>query len=463
MGAPASLRSTCIGDAPLSFQWYQDAREVPGQTNRILTLKAAQAADEGDYTLVVTNGEGAATSEPARLHIVPPVTQVVHGEITNTAGRRLPYLYCPPDNYDSSQQYSLYIGLAGSGDLEPAWLEDFVRTTPEANVFRSYRQQLAHPVLQVYPARRPRASTWEAPDLPLLLGMIDRLIQEFNIDTNRVHLIGFSDGGRTTWELVEQRPDFFASVMVTATTGIPANPVAVKHVPVWAFCAADDGLVFNSRFLVSHLLQAGANPIYTEYQYGGHDVLLTAMCTPSFVDWFLGQQRGVPSTTEPLLSITRSTPEAADTTCALTVDLSGSVAACGRNISQVDWTNLTAQIGGKASGTNLWSASAVSLAPDQTNLLVVTATTTSWAPGLGGHTTFSDTLSVVCSPIRLGMSRMGQEASLTWSNGVPPFRVQRASELGQGDWVDLMTNATPPMVLPLEGQSGFYRVLGEDH
>jgi len=47
-----------------------DGRELLGQTNRTLTLNAVQSADEGDYTVMVTNVAGAAVSDAARLYVV---------------------------------------------------------------------------------------------------------------------------------------------------------------------------------------------------------------------------------------------------------------------------------------------------------------------------------------------------------------------------------------------------------
>ena len=70
--------------------------------------------------------------------------------------------------------------------------------------------------------------------------------------------------------------------------------------------------------------------------------------------------------------------------------------------------------------------------PTGTNHVVVTAATTSWAPAFGGRTTFNDTLAVVVSlPLR---------ATLNWTGGAPPYRVQRATDLTSGDWMDFAKN-----------------------
>ena len=165
--------------------------------------------------------------------------------------------------------------------------------------------------------------------------------------------------------------------------------------------------------------------------------------------------------TEPLLAITHPTQEPFHTTGAASLNLAGSAQAMSENITRVAWENITSKTKGVASGTNLWSATGIPLLADKTNVVIVTATTTSWAPAFGGNTTFNDTLSVVCSPIRASLALQGPRVILSWAGGAAPYSVQRATVLGQGDWTDLLTNAVPPLTLPLDGMAGFYRIVGQ--
>jgi hypothetical protein len=143
------------------------------------------------------------------------------------------------------------------------------------------------------------------------------------------------------------------------------------------------------------------------------------------------------------------------------VSLAGSAEALGYPVTQVTWKNNTTGRTGPTQGTNTWWASNLPLLANRTNTILVTATTTSWAAGYGGNTTFSDTLVVFCSPIRATLALQGSSALLSWSGGAPPYRVQQATELGKNDWTDLLTNAMPPLTLPRDGTAGFYRLLGQ--
>jgi hypothetical protein len=177
--------------------------------------------------------------------------------------------------------------------------------------------------------------------------------------------------------------------------------------------------------------------------------------------WVYDQRRGVASTNEPLLTITRPTTETIWRTGATNLSLDGSAAALGQNVTRVTWTNFANNAKGVASGTNNWSLMNIPLLANRTNVVVLVATTTSWVPAYGGNTTFNDALTVVCYPIRATLVSQGTEAILNWTGGGPPYRVLTGSDLTVGNWTEYLTNATPPVTLPLTGPAGFYRILGQ--
>lgn len=69
--ADATFRPLASGDAPLSYQWRFNNKDLSGMTNAILTVTNVQRADAGSYDLVVTNLSGSVTSQVAALTIIP--------------------------------------------------------------------------------------------------------------------------------------------------------------------------------------------------------------------------------------------------------------------------------------------------------------------------------------------------------------------------------------------------------
>ncbi len=471
LGTKASFTVNASGSGPLRYQWRRDGAELVGQTSNSITFTAVQKADEGDYTVLVTNLAGSLTSEAVRLWVVPTAAAFIKGNLTNAVGR-LPYFYVLPTNYTTLRAYPLWLNFHGIG-YDESGITNPIAGWPgyaQASAMKtliSYRQQELDPVILLWPTRRAGDSTWTDAYLRQASALLDQFIVQYNVDTNRIFVSGQSEGVHAAWDMIGLRPGCFAGAGLSA--GWPGNARAnfVKDVPIWAWCAADDdyGQLPNTQALVSSLRQAGGSTIYTEYSSAGAGAHVAGICmgmaTPVIIDWLLIQRRGVAPTNEPLLSITEPTCEGVRCTGAISVSLAGTASASGQVVRAITWTNFANKAKGVASGTNLWSATNIPLVASRTNIVVVVGTTTSWAPAYGGNTTFNDALSVIQAPLRATLAWQGANALLNWTGGGPPYCVQRATNLAAGDWADLLPNATPPVALPSEGQIGFYRIIGQ--
>src|SRR5712692_6721923 len=76
-GNNASFSVTATGDAPLSYQWRFGGNNLSGATSSSYTVIGAQAANAGNYDVVVSNNSGSVTSAVATLtvRIPPSITQ----------------------------------------------------------------------------------------------------------------------------------------------------------------------------------------------------------------------------------------------------------------------------------------------------------------------------------------------------------------------------------------------------
>jgi len=61
------------GSPPLALQWLKNGTPVPGATDEVLTLNNIQKAAEADYSLMITNSSGSATSVAAHLTVYEPI------------------------------------------------------------------------------------------------------------------------------------------------------------------------------------------------------------------------------------------------------------------------------------------------------------------------------------------------------------------------------------------------------
>lgn len=92
--------------------------------------------------------------------------------------------------------------------------------------------------------------------------LIKTTINQYNIDSNRVYLVGLSNGGATTWHLAANHPELFAAIspccgyiyqsfknfLGSTSTGRYMKPTNEEikqliNMPIWAFAAKDDNIV----------------------------------------------------------------------------------------------------------------------------------------------------------------------------------------------------------------------------
>jgi hypothetical protein len=71
VGEGLTLSVVAAGTPPLGYQWQRNGQDLADQTNPTLTLTTTTADNAGDYTVVVTNGQGSTTSPAATVTLVP--------------------------------------------------------------------------------------------------------------------------------------------------------------------------------------------------------------------------------------------------------------------------------------------------------------------------------------------------------------------------------------------------------
>lgn len=86
-GSSVTLSARAYGSAPLSYQWQRNGTPLSGETGRTLTISSFALANNGTYTLVVTNPAGSNTTNGAVLTAtdVPAFVQTAPAAST-TAG-----------------------------------------------------------------------------------------------------------------------------------------------------------------------------------------------------------------------------------------------------------------------------------------------------------------------------------------------------------------------------------------
>jgi hypothetical protein len=126
-GATVTFRVTAGGPGPLRYQWRFGGADIPGATATNLTLNNVQAANQGIYTVVVSNDAGSATSSPATLALRPPpsITTPLTNRIVNPGGSA-----------------TFTVGVSGTGPFTYQWRHNgsIISGATSASLFRSNLQ-----------------------------------------------------------------------------------------------------------------------------------------------------------------------------------------------------------------------------------------------------------------------------------------------------------------------------------
>jgi hypothetical protein len=103
VGAHATVTFTVVatGEPVLSYQWWKDGVVLGGETNASLVIASVEDADQGLYSVVVTNAYGTITSDEAEL-------------IVDT----LPTITLPPQNAAGEYHQALTLQVTAVGDAD---------------------------------------------------------------------------------------------------------------------------------------------------------------------------------------------------------------------------------------------------------------------------------------------------------------------------------------------------------
>jgi predicted esterase len=223
----------------------------------------------------------------------------------------LPYRMLKPDSYDPNVKYPLVIGFHGAGGTGT----DNISRSIEAMVHLSARDvRRDHPAFVITP-QAPVATKWaDTPwqdgsysisEVPVTVAMtlvyeiIDALILEYNIDTDRIYATGQSMGAFGAWDCVMRQPERFAALVPMAGGGDPTQAPNLLKVGIWNFHGADDAIVPTSasQEMDAALIAAGhANYIYSEYPGVGHAVTGPAWAEENLIPWIFQQKRTLAGT-----------------------------------------------------------------------------------------------------------------------------------------------------------------------
>ena len=227
-------------------------------------------------------------------------------------------VYLPID-FDPTKKYPVILCLHGSGE-KGVDNEQQIGGATLGSVIQLYnwkQPERYRSFIAVFPQT---SNYWIGDAAEQAMKALEQTVTEFNGDTNRLYLTGFSLGGYGSWYLAAKYPKKFAAVVpagggIAPPTNVPlaglrlfmpaemfalysasdpytAFAKSIGKTPVWIFHGAKDDIVpvTESRKMEAALKASGGNVKYTEYAEEGHFIPDRIYTDAEFWKWLMAQK-----------------------------------------------------------------------------------------------------------------------------------------------------------------------------
>jgi predicted peptidase len=232
------------------------------------------------------------------------LSRFVENVYADSAGHKLPYRMLSPAKIEPGRKYPLVVFLHGAGERGSDNKRQLVHGM---NDFASDEIMAKYPAFVIAP-QCPEGKKWVEVDwgaaqhtmpekssesLAACFELIDSLVKEEPIDSQRIYITGLSMGGYGTWDAIQRRPDLFAAAVPICGGGDTAGAAKMKDVPIWAFHGDADMAVRveRSRAMIKAIEAAGGRPKYTEYPQVGHNSWSRTYADPALYEWLFAQKQ----------------------------------------------------------------------------------------------------------------------------------------------------------------------------
>lgn len=196
------------------------------------------------------------------------------------------FLFLPEGYGEKDKRWPLILFLHGAGERGDDLNKVKVHGPPKI-----VEKRKDFPFIVVSP--QCPAGVWWNDKLDVLINLLDEIVAQYNVDTERVYLTGLSMGGYGTWALASRYPDRFAAAAPICGGGMRIMAFGLKDVPIWAFHGGKDPVVpvEESQEMVAAVKARGGNAKLTVYPEANHDSWTETYNNQELYDWFLKHRK----------------------------------------------------------------------------------------------------------------------------------------------------------------------------
>lgn len=223
-------------------------------------------------------------------------------------GTTLPYRLYVPFDYTPDKDYPVLLFMHGAGErgndgskhlsgfpvmtnlfnLEEAPIKDAIIIAPQCPTNQKWVD------MDWSSGTYSVDSTPESNEMKCVLDILDKIFDEFSVDSDRVYVTGVSMGGIGTWDLITRHGDIFAAAVPMCGTGDASKGAVLKNIPIWTVHGNSDPTVpfSGTKNVVDAIKAAGGDKVkFTELDGYQHNIWNWTSENDEIYTWLFEQSK----------------------------------------------------------------------------------------------------------------------------------------------------------------------------
>ena len=202
---------------------------------------------------------------------------------------KMNYLIYYPDNLDLSKKHPLVIHLHGLGEFGSDINNTLAGSSAFANNMRQgkFQQQAIFLAPQCYSTSKKWTECFND-----LKGLIDKVVKEYNVDSNRISMSGHSLGGQAVFDFIVAYPSFLAAA-APLSPSYPFNHdySKMKDLKIAVFLGTEEPLYKKDQPEIEYLQKNGVNLKQFPLQGVTHSSQKAFYNGTNIIDWLISQSK----------------------------------------------------------------------------------------------------------------------------------------------------------------------------
>ncbi len=246
--------------------------------------------DSGSAIITAKSKENNNINTTIEIRSIVKYLDVSAGVHKQTYNKISYYEIIPPN---ATTNLPLIIFLHGDGELGKF---SGVKSTPIYKYVKSKNATIDNQPFIFIAIQRPSSDYATEKNITKTKEVIDHVVEEYEIDKDRISITGFSGGAILTWGTVSHYPDFFSCAVPVSCAPQNAKAANFKTTPIWSLAgnSGPNEPTYNSRmkYFVKKINKAGGNAKHDTKSGQTHATIQSKVYNnASIYKWMLTQEK----------------------------------------------------------------------------------------------------------------------------------------------------------------------------